>query len=188
MLNLVLFQILLEDGDIEEALNLLEQASSERNKLDTLLFNTILEEPVKRYLIRSKEQYGSRYEVIEWMHQEKVQPDPATCHFVFTAYANSGFHSTAMEALQVLSMRMICEEDGSFPEKAEFEDDFIFAEDTEAESRIVQLFKDSEEKLAVALLNLRWCAVLGFPISWSPNQSPWARRLSSNYTARKGAT
>ncbi|XP_020414003.1 pentatricopeptide repeat-containing protein At1g76280-like [Prunus persica] len=107
------------------------------------------------------------------MHQEKVQPDPATCHFVFSAYANSGFHSTAMEALQVLSMRMICEEDGSFPEKAEFEDDFIFAEDLEAESRIVQLFKDSEEKLAVALLNLRWCAVLGFPISWSSNQSPF---------------
>ncbi|KAI5341834.1 hypothetical protein L3X38_009709 [Prunus dulcis] len=73
MLNLVLFQILLEDDDIEEALNLLDQASSERNKLDTLLFNTILEKPVKRYLIRSKEQY-----VIEWMHQEKVQPDPAT--------------------------------------------------------------------------------------------------------------
>ncbi|KAI5341764.1 hypothetical protein L3X38_009639 [Prunus dulcis] len=82
--------------------------------------------------------------------------DPATCHFFFSAYANSGFHSTAMEALQVLNMRMICEEDGSFPEKAEFEDDFIFAEDLEAESRIVQLFKDSEEKLAVALLNLRW--------------------------------
>ncbi|BBG96352.1 hypothetical protein Prudu_005134 [Prunus dulcis] len=97
--------------------------------------------------------------------------DPATCHFVFSAYANSGFHSTAMEALQVLSMRMICEEDGSFPENAEFEDDFIFAEDLEAESRIVQLFKDSVENLAVALLNLRWCTVLGFPISWSPNQA-----------------
>ncbi|CAB4298540.1 unnamed protein product [Prunus armeniaca] len=178
----VLIKILLEDDDIEEALNLLDQASSERNELDTLLFNTILEKACEKEVIEVVEF------VVEWMHQEKVQPDPATCHFVFSAYANSGFHSTAMEALQVLSMRMICEEDGSFPEKAEFEDDFIFAEDTEAESRIVQLFKDSEEKLAVALLNLRWCAVLGFPISWSPNQSPWARRLSSNYTASKGAT
>ncbi|BBN67448.1 cytochrome P450, family 71, subfamily B, polypeptide 36 [Prunus dulcis] len=56
-----ILDILLEDDDIEEALNLLDQASSERNKLDTLLFNTILEKPVKRYLIRSKEQYGSRY-------------------------------------------------------------------------------------------------------------------------------
>ncbi|VVA34279.1 Hypothetical predicted protein [Prunus dulcis] len=178
----ILIKILLEDDDIEEALNLLDQASSERNELDTLLFNTILEKACEKEVIEVVEF------VVEWMHQEKVQPDPATCHFVFSAYANSGFHSTAMEALQVLSMRMICEEDGSFPEKAEFEDDFIFAEDLEAESRIVQLFKDSEENLAVALLNLRWCAVLGFPISWSPNQSPWARRLSSNYTARKGAT
>ncbi|KAI5341713.1 hypothetical protein L3X38_009588 [Prunus dulcis] len=73
-----------------------------------------------------------------------------------------------MEALQVLSMRMICEEDGSFPEKAEFEDDFI-AEDLEAESRIVQLFKDSVENLAV--------------ISWSPNQSPWSRMLECNPAA-----
>ncbi|KAI5341759.1 hypothetical protein L3X38_009634 [Prunus dulcis] len=178
----ILIKILLEDDDIEEALNLLDRASSERNELDTLLFNTILEKACEKEVIEVVEF------VVEWMHQEKVQPDPATCHFVFSAYANSGFHSTAMEALQVLSMRMICEEDGSFPEKAEFEDDFIFAEDLEAESRIVQLFKDSEENLAVALLNLRWCAVLGFPISWSPNQSPWARRLSSNYTARKGAT
>ncbi|KAI5341768.1 hypothetical protein L3X38_009696 [Prunus dulcis] len=88
-----------------------------------------------------------------------------------------------MEALQVLSMRMICEEDGSFPEKAEFEDDFIFAEDLEAESRIVQLFKDSVENLAVALLNLRWCTVLGFPISWLPNQSPWSRMLECNPAA-----
>ncbi|CAL8113903.1 unnamed protein product [Prunus armeniaca] len=172
----VLIKILLEDDDIEEALNLLDQASSERNELDTLLFNTILE--------KACEKLNLSLSGCTKKKSSRIQR-PA---ILFSAYANSGFHSTAMEALQVLSMRMICEEDGSFPEKAEFEDDFIFAEDTEAESRIVQLFKDSEEKLAVALLNLRWCAVLGFPISWSPNQSPWARRLSCNYTVRKGAT
>ncbi|MDD0213368.1 hypothetical protein PSY81_23485, partial [Shigella flexneri] len=65
----------------------------------------------------------------------------------------------------------------------------IFDEDEGAESRIIQHFKDSKEDLAVALLNLRWCAVLGFPISWLPDQSPWAKRLSTNYTARRnGAT
>lgn len=37
-----LFQTLLEDDIIDEALNLLDQASSEGNKLDTLVFNTIL--------------------------------------------------------------------------------------------------------------------------------------------------
>lgn len=121
------------------------------------------------------------------MHREEIQPDPSTCSLVFTAYAYCGFHSTGMEALQVLSMRMMCDEDGNCPEKTEFEDDYIFAEDMEAESRIIQLFKDSQENLAVALLNLRWCAVLGFPISWLPDQSPWAKRLSTNYVARKGA-
>lgn len=37
-----LFQILLEDDAIDEALNLLDQASSEGNKLDAMVFNTIL--------------------------------------------------------------------------------------------------------------------------------------------------
>ena len=61
--------------------------------------------------------------------------------------------------------------------KREFEDDFVLSEDLEAESRILQVFKDYDEYLAAALLNLRWCAILGFPISWSPNQSQWARGL-----------
>lgn len=37
-----LFQILLEDDSIHKALDLLDQASSEGNKLDILVFNTIL--------------------------------------------------------------------------------------------------------------------------------------------------
>ncbi|KAI5341838.1 hypothetical protein L3X38_009713 [Prunus dulcis] len=44
----ILIKILLEDDDIEEALNLLDQASSERNELDTLLFNTILEKACEK--------------------------------------------------------------------------------------------------------------------------------------------
>lgn len=122
------------------------------------------------------------------MQQEKIQPDSLTCSAVFTAYTYCGFHSTAVEALQVLSMRMICDEDGSFPEKTKFEDDYIFAEDEGAESRITKHFKDYEENLAVALLNLRWCAMLGFPISWLPDQSLWVKRLSTNHTSRIRAT
>lgn len=176
-----LIKILLEDDAIDEALNLLDQASSEGNKLDAMVFNTILRKACEKELIDVVEF------LVEWMHREEIQPDPSTCSFVFTAYAYCGFHRTAMEALQVLSMRMMCDEDGSCPEKTEFENDYIFAEDMEAESRIIQLFKDSQENLAVALLNLRWCAVLGFPISWLPDQSPWAKRLSTNYIARKEA-
>lgn len=124
--------------------------------------------------------------IVERMHQEKVQPDSSTCQYVFSAYVDQGFHSTAVEALQVLSLRMLSEEDGTEHEKTQFEDDFILAEDSEAESRILQLFKNSEENVAVALLNLRWCAILGFSTCWSPDQSPWAIRLARNYDTRKG--
>jgi hypothetical protein len=125
--------------------------------------------------------------IVERMRQENIQPDPSTCHYVFSAYVDRGFHSTAVEALQVLSMRMLSEEDDTQHEKTQFEDDFILSEGSEAESRILQLFKDSEENVAVALMNLRWCAIAGFSISWSPDQSPWARRLSTDYETRKGA-
>lgn len=84
-------------------------------------------------------------------------------------------------------MRMLSEEDNTKYEKTQFEDDFILSEDSEAESQILQLFKDSEENVAVALMNLRWCAIAGFSISWSPDQSPWARRLLTDYETRKGA-
>lgn len=120
--------------------------------------------------------------IIVRMHQDKVQPDPSTCCYVFTAYIDHGFNNTAMEALQVLSMWMISVEDCKLEEKKkEFEDDFVLSEDSEDESRILQVFKDSDEHLAAALLNLRWCAILGFPISWSPNQSQWVRGMSNNY-------
>ena len=123
------------------------------------------------------------------MHEQRVQPDPSTCYFVFSAYADHDYISTAMEALQVLSLRMISEESSILEEsRTEFEENYILAEDSEAESRIVELFKDSNENLAVALMNIRWCATLGFQISWLPNQSSWAKRLSSNYGPGEGVS
>ena len=91
-----------------------------------------------------------------------------------------------MESLQVLSMRMISEDYDSILEekRTEFEG-FILSEDDDAESRILQFFKGSEENLAAALLNLRWCAISGCLISWSPNESSWARRLFNRYGSRK---
>lgn len=176
-----LIKILLEEENFDEALNLLDQACSEGLVLDVLLFNTILQKVYERGRIDVVEF------IVEMMRQEKIHPDPSTCYYVFSTYVDRGFHSTAFEAFQVLSMRMLSEEDGIDREKMEFEDDFILSEDSEAESRILELFKNSEENIAVALLNLRWCAMAGFPVSWSPDQSPWARRLSRNYDSRKRA-
>lgn len=117
--------------------------------------------------------------IVEQMHQEKINPDPSTCSYVFSAYVEAGFYSTAMEALQVLSMRMISEDDDILEEARIEYENLIVAEDMEAELNIMKLFRDSEN-LALALLNLRWCAMAGYPISWLPNDSQWAKRLSTN--------
>ncbi|GAV63461.1 PPR domain-containing protein/PPR_2 domain-containing protein/PPR_3 domain-containing protein [Cephalotus follicularis] len=174
-----LIKILLKYENFCEAMNLLDQASSEGVQLDVLLYNTILQKACEKGRIDVIEF------IVEQMHQERVQPDPSTCQYVFTAYVNCGFHNTAAEALQVLSLRMICEEDSSFQEqRKEFDDNSILAEDSETELRIVRVFKASDVNLATALLNLRWCAIVGFPVSWSPKESAWAKRLSANYETR----
>ncbi|KAL7127983.1 hypothetical protein ABFS83_14G285200 [Erythranthe nasuta] len=171
-----LIKILLNFEDFNEALKLLDQACSEGTQPDLVLYNTILQAASEMGKIDVIEL------IIEQMHRQKIQPDPSTCSHVFSAYVDNGFQSTAMEALQVLSMRMISEQDDILQEnRSEFEN-LIFDEDPESESRIIEIFKDSAY-LAVALLNLRWCATLMFPISWLPNQSPWAKRLSIDYAS-----
>lgn len=121
--------------------------------------------------------------IVEHMHREKIQPDPSTCHYVFSAYVDQGFYNTAMEALLIMSMRMISEEDDILDEKrAEFEN-LIVAEDMESEAQIIELFKESMDYLPFALLHLRWCAMVGYLVSWLPNESQWAKRLSDNYAS-----
>ncbi|GJR39281.1 ATPase subunit 1 [Tanacetum coccineum] len=57
--------------------------------------------------------------------------------------------------------------------KTMMEEECIYAEDSEAESRILNLFKDSyKENLTV----LRWCAMVGNPISWSPVKQSFKQR------------
>ncbi|KAL9248859.1 Pentatricopeptide repeat-containing protein [Drosera capensis] len=175
-----LIQILLECNDFDGALYLLDQAISEGNEPDVLLFNVIL----------NKACFKGRIDVIEYvierMHQEEVQPDPSTCSYVFTAYTESEYFSTAIEALQVLSMRMISLDENILQEKMmEFEEDFVFAEDPKAELRIIQIFHESSANVAAALLNLRWCATLGSSISLNPDESLWAKRLASNHGMRQ---
>lgn len=121
--------------------------------------------------------------IVEKMHRLKIQPDPSTCRHVFSAYVDNGFHSTAMEALQVLSLRMISEDVNILEEYRLMYENLILDEELNAESKIIEAFKNSPY-LVVALLNLRCCSILLSPPSWLPDQSPWAKRLSSNYAAR----
>lgn len=120
------------------------------------------------------------------MHEKKILPDPTTCSYVFHAYVARRRYSTALEALQVLSMRMILEDSSSLEEiRSAYEQHYIFAEDMEADLRIIELFKDRKDNLAVGLFSLRWCAMVGHAISWSPDQSLWAKRLSKCYGSGK---
>lgn len=118
------------------------------------------------------------------MHQEKIQPDPSTCYYVFSSYVDYGFFGMALESFQVLSMRMISEDKSTLEYKRTKLEDFIHSEDQDAESRILRIFEGSGDHLAAALLNLRWCAISGSQILWSPNESSWARRLFSSYGSR----
>ncbi|KAH6778303.1 hypothetical protein C2S51_009615 [Perilla frutescens var. frutescens] len=171
--------ILLKREAISEAFRLLDQASSEAIEHDLLLYNAILKIASQKGRIDVVEL------IVEKMHQLKIQPDPSTCRHVFSAYVDNGFHSTAMEALQVMSLRMISEEDYILEEYRLKYENLILDEELKAESEIIEVFKDSPF-LVVALLNLRWCAILLSPPSWLPDQSPWAKMLSSNYAARLG--
>ncbi|XP_071703680.1 pentatricopeptide repeat-containing protein At1g76280 [Rutidosis leptorrhynchoides] len=172
-----LIKLRLELGDFDEALFLLNQACSERIQLDAVLFNTLIREA----------SFKDRIDIIELvmdrMYKERVAPDPTTCGYVFSAYVDRGFYNTAMEALQVMSIQMLSQQD--IDENMQFfEDEFIYAEDSNVELKALDLFKDSKENVAVALLNLRWCAMMGNSISWSIDQSQWVNRLSATNNLR----
>ncbi|KAJ8459891.1 hypothetical protein OPV22_032817 [Ensete ventricosum] len=168
-----LIKVLLANEDFEGALNLLDQSHYEAVQLDIQLFNTILREAYIKRRIDVVEL------VVESMHREKIQPDPSTLWYTFSAYVESDFHSTAMEALQVLSMRMISEDNEILQGKKAVFEELILNEDPDVELEIIRTFKGSQEFLATALMNLRWCAIMGSSISWSPEESQWAKRLAS---------
>ncbi|KAL5974427.1 hypothetical protein ACLOJK_031092 [Asimina triloba] len=145
-----LIKTLLRNGDFDGSLNLVEQARNDGIQLDVVLFNTILRQAYRKGRIDIIEH------VLERMHQEKIQPDPTTCTYVFSAYVNRGFLTTAIESLQILSMRIISEKETVLQDKRMDYEELILDEDPEAESRIIKIFMDLDEHLAVALLNLRW--------------------------------
>ncbi|KAJ8538174.1 hypothetical protein K7X08_014714 [Anisodus acutangulus] len=168
-----LLKILLRSEEFDGALKLLNQETIEGIQLDVQLYNTILRVASEKGRIDVVEF------IVEQMHLHGVLPDPSTCSHVFSAYVDHGFYNTAMEALQVLSVRMLAGVDKDDEKQTELEN-LILGEDLEDESQILEPFKDKKEYLTVALLQLRWCAILGYPVSWSPSDSQWARRLSSN--------
>uniref|UniRef100_A0A7N0RH55 Pentatricopeptide repeat-containing protein n=1 Tax=Kalanchoe fedtschenkoi TaxID=63787 RepID=A0A7N0RH55_KALFE len=166
--------------NFNEEMYLLYQASSndcdpsEKCYPDAVMYNTIL--------LKARDK--GRIDVIEFlvekMHQEKIQPNPVTCSIVLDTYADQGYNNTALEALQVMSLRMISEDKEELHKRQPEFEELILSQSPEAESQILDLF-NSEEEVATALLNLRWCSLIGFTTPWSPEESSWAKSLSANF-------
>ncbi|XP_078148085.1 tetratricopeptide repeat (TPR)-like superfamily protein isoform X2 [Carex rostrata] len=171
-----LIKVLLLEEDFDSVLQLMELIGVEGIQPDIELYNTILTGASAKGRIHVVEH------IIEQMHRDRIPPDPATISYTLSTYVDSGLHTTAIEALQVLSMRMISLEPSVLQEYREFYEELVISEDPNAEVKIMKLFENSEEHQAMALLNLRFCAIIGSsPISWLPDESLWARRLSSSY-------
>ncbi|KAG0484411.1 hypothetical protein HPP92_008490 [Vanilla planifolia] len=186
-----LMKVLLANDDLDGALDLLSKASSDSIQLDVHLFNVILEHACSKICSNKDDKNSTKQLVnvmeliIGQMHQDNIEPDPSTCTYMFLAYLELGFESTAVEALRVMSLRMISQDEDDLQERRASFADLVFSEDPDVESKIVSIFKGSNEYLAVALLNLRWCTFInGYPLSWSTEESLWARRISSSYSMR----
>ncbi|CAH9081699.1 unnamed protein product [Cuscuta epithymum] len=175
-------KILVAAEEFGEAFELLKKGISEGIQPDALLYNRILQKASEKGRIDVIEMF------VEQMHRDRVQPNSSICRNIFLAYADRRFYKTAMEALQVLCMRMISVDESVLDKRRAMYENLILKEDTEEDSerKIIELLFNEEEyssrdDLSIAMLMLRWCAMLGFPVSWSPNHSPWAKRLSINY-------
>lgn len=114
------------------------------------------------------------------MHIDKIQPNPVTCSIVLDAYVNGGYINTALEALQVLSLRMITQDNEVLQKQQPEMEELILSQSPEAETEILKHFH-SDVNFAIALLNLRWCSIIGFSTPWSPDETSWAKTLSANF-------
>jgi len=165
----------LANGDFEAAINLFNEMKDERVHSDVLSYNTILRPASVRGRLDIIEL------LVEHMHRENIQPDPETCIHVFYSYYDSGLIDTAMEALQVLSVRMISEDETVQREMQLNFQALVLDEDSQVEESFMEIFNDSKEYLAAALFNMRLCALSGMPNFWIPDQSPWAIQLRLQY-------
>lgn len=171
----ILKKIALANGDFEAAINLFNEMKDERVHSDVLSYNTILRPASVRGRLDIIEL------LVEHMHRENIQPDPETCIHVFYSYYDSGLIDTAMEALQVLSVRMISEDETVQREMQLNFQALVLDEDSQVEESFMEIFNDSKEYLAAALFNMRLCALSGMPNFWIPDQSPWAIQLRLQY-------
>lgn len=174
----ILMKIVLANNDFEAVLNLFNEMKDEGVNSDVQSYNTILSSASARGRLDIIEL------LVEHMHRENIQPDPETCLHVFSSYYERGLIDTAFEALQVLSVRTISEDETIQREMQSTFEALVLDEDSQVEESFMEIFNDSKEYLAAALFNMRLCALSGVPNCWIPDKSPWAIRLCSQYDQR----
>ena len=171
----ILIKIMLANDDFEAAINVFNEMKDEGIHSDVQSYNTILSSASTR----------GRLDIIELldehMHRENIQPDPETFLHAFSSYYERGLIDTALEALQVLSVRTTSEDENVQREMQANFQGLVLDENSQVEESFMEIFNDSNEYLAAALFNMRFCALSGVSNSWIPDKSPWAIQLRLQY-------
>ncbi|KAL5706211.1 hypothetical protein ACHQM5_024410 [Ranunculus cassubicifolius] len=180
-----LIKVVLANDGFDEAMHLLDEMDIEGVERDVVLYNSIL------YIASRKSRIDVIEYIVERMHREEIQPDPTTLAIVMNAYVRRRHHTTALEALQVLSMRMISLDDSILEQhRQSFVENYEEGYEGFLEN-VVNFFKGIEENIYTAFWCLRWSSgLLGdenlLLAPWAPNKTEWAQRLSSNYGLIQG--
>ncbi|XP_057866655.1 pentatricopeptide repeat-containing protein At1g76280 isoform X2 [Cryptomeria japonica] len=170
-----IMKIFLANGAFEKVLDFLKEMKEDGILSDVIVYNTIIRQASE------KVRFDVIELVVEHMHRQKIKPDPETCWQVFSSYHDHGFFDTAVEALQVLSVRMVSENETVQRKMKSIYEKLILDESPSTDEFLVEIFKDSREYLSASLFNMRLCAFTGVSNSWVPEESPWAIRLRSQY-------
>lgn len=174
-----LIKVCCHSGELDAALALLKEMGDSGIESSIVTFTTLL----------ASADYHERLDLIEFlvehMHREKIQPNITTCEHVVSAYLNCHQIDDAVEALRVLSIRML-PKGGKLQGQLEDILKQIFNEDSlQVESSTIQLLKDaliSKGLLSEALLAARLSGFGNASIeTWNADESTWAKRLRDQY-------
>lgn len=123
--------------------------------------------------------------LVEHMHRKRLPPNMPICELVVSAYLNCHQVDDAVEALRVLSTRML---PTGHQSSEQVEDMFkkVFSEDglhiDESTSDLLKDAMDHKGVLSEALLATRLAGFGNAPMDeWNAEESWWAKRLKVQY-------
>ncbi|KAI5083327.1 hypothetical protein GOP47_0003070 [Adiantum capillus-veneris] len=162
-------------GDLDAAVKLLRDMEKLELAFNEATFVTLI------HCASLKERLDMIEFLVEYMHRKKVQPTISICELVVSAYLNCHQTEDAVEALRVLSMRML-------PEGVQSKDilkQICLEDGVQTEESTSELLKDAMIKqgpISEALLAARLSGLGNASMAeWNAEESWWAKRLRSQY-------